>query len=149
MAVSEDLVVHGLGTLKKILIHRSDFQNLTVVSNDLSPINYLSTDIALPEDLAIVKSNASGTAGNLVYAASRRLVAMGNTMTDSTSGEHVFRSQWMDRAVIAHNHFADCADFKSVVTLRAPIGRLRRLDHQLAEANGQVEAIGRGRRLLH
>src|SRR5690606_31822011 len=57
--------------------------------------------------------------GVLSYIGARRLLMLGNRYHDSTSGEHVFRLPYVDRAVLSNNDFGAAPPGRHVIKLHA------------------------------
>jgi hypothetical protein len=63
---------------------------------------------------------AGGGGHNFSYIAAHRLLLLGNSYTNSTGGEHVVRTPWIDRGVIAHNVLGQAPQPRHVLKMHAP-----------------------------
>jgi PKD repeat protein len=61
-----------------------------------------------------------GSGGNGGYIAAHRLAILGCQMHDSTGAEHVLRTPWIQRGVIAHNAMSMQSPGKHLIKMHAP-----------------------------
>lgn len=82
----------------------------------------LNPTYPLSRGITIVDSNLTslwaGSGGIHLYITAENAFIGGNFLSDSTRGEHIFRSQGIDKGFITHNVFENPAATKHVFTLR-------------------------------
>jgi hypothetical protein len=61
-----------------------------------------------------------GSGGNGFYVVASHMAILGNSLYDTSGGEHNFRSMYWDKMVLSNNSFEKPAPTKAVLTLRAP-----------------------------
>lgn len=61
-----------------------------------------------------------GNGHNHAYVAAHHLMWLGNTMRNSTAGEHVFRAPWIDRGVFSSNVLAEAPEPRHLVKIHGP-----------------------------
>lgn len=74
------------------------------------------------DGFSIVDSEARDLVGpgQFSYIGARRLLFAGNVYYDSTSGEHVIRTPWIERGALIHNDLGKAPSGRHVVKLHAP-----------------------------
>lgn len=124
--------INGMGGMNDFTILRLSILNVgsgisladsTLDFNNSSPTATPGHD--LWENVAIVETtvnrmlNPSGGCGMFISA--KKLMLMGNSITDSTNAEHNFRSMFTYKSIIQHNYIAYPNSTKAVLTVRAPL----------------------------
>lgn len=121
--------ISGEGTVKQLLVLRTNlyrFHSLVMLPD--SVLDYYNANgypgHTFHDEVAIVDSTLSyaigGGGGYIAYLVSERFSLLGNSMFDSTNAEHVLRTPFLSKAIIAHNYFADQAIAKHVMKIHAP-----------------------------
>jgi hypothetical protein len=67
-----------------------------------------------------MRAITGGGGKNISYIAAHRLLMLGNVYNDSTGGEHVLRTPWIDRGVLSSNDFGHAPKGRHVLKLHAP-----------------------------
>jgi hypothetical protein len=123
-----EFVVIG-GKASDVLVFRSRATRVGLgVSAPLTLIDYWNANGSPGHDVVDVlaiqdcefRDVVGGSGHNLVFAAAHRLILVGNTLQNSTSGEHVVRSPWIDRGVISNNDFAEAPAPRHLLKIHAP-----------------------------
>jgi uncharacterized repeat protein (TIGR02543 family) len=121
---------YGAGSIKNILFHRVDIQNMTsglsFSPSNLDGINNSGFTSPMWDGLFVVDGTVynlvgtGATGGNGYYLAGRRMAVMGNHVNTNFNGEHGMRSAFTDRGVYQHNTIEKVASGRAYLSVRAP-----------------------------
>jgi len=116
------------GGINNVLLLRLDIHHIhTGLIAAPSLLDYYNTHNnpghSLWNGISIVDSNINtmigGTGGNGLFIGAQRYAIMGTVMTDSTGAEHIHRTPYLYKAVIAHNDLSRPAPTKGVIKMHA------------------------------
>lgn len=107
------------------------FNQITFLRVDIERVNNGMTQSATKANLAAqwdqftvadsrILPSQGGAGGNGMYLFSSRAAILGNLFDNSSTGEHNFRSMFMDGLVVSNNTFRNPKSTKANLTLRGP-----------------------------
>ena len=126
-----DTAIGGGGGVDQVTILRVEAKNLSTGfgfdANLLDRFNRgtnpANTGHTLYDQVAIADSFAhdmvGGSGGNGMFLYAKRLMLLGNTISNTSNAEHNVRAQFVDRGVIQNNVFSYASETKALLSLRA------------------------------